>query len=316
MQGTRIGRTAKDRRPGCARAFGLFFFAAAWLPAAPAEVFVSLQPDTLCVAPLETFDLVLTVDQEGSGFNGYEAVVRFDPARLTFVSVQEGALMRGLCGATWWRPVAGGDSIFFSHVALCGPDSLVGPGPLSSITFQARSATAVTEVFFDRIVFLYAGYEVPSISRDAVVVVTPGCPATGSCCFFDGTCQVLVPADCNALGGVFLHFLEGCLPDPCAAMSRGEAEGGVPRLRIVPNPSLGKIELLWALDAPGDVRIEICDSQGRLTRRLLAEEARPGSWVLPWEGCDETGRRVSAGAYFARIFVHGRMRAERLIVVE
>ncbi|MCK4414568.1 MAG: hypothetical protein KAY32_13600 [Candidatus Eisenbacteria sp.] len=184
-------------------------------PPAAGDISVSLHPDTLCVGPSANFTLYLWIDEAGSGFDGYEAVVRFDPAALTFLSVQEESLIVDLCHNTWWRPEIGDSTVFFSHVAICGGDTVTGPGALSSITFEASAATQATPVTFDYIEFYRAGFPIPDSSRDAVVVISPDCPAQGSCCFADGGCLVVQANECSGLGGTFLHFLEDCSPNPC-----------------------------------------------------------------------------------------------------
>lgn len=306
MQGVRFSLTM---------GFLVFFWIGWWAAVAGADISVSLQPDTLCVTPLQQFNVYLWIDQAGSGFNGYAAVVRFDPTKLTFVSVQEDTLLTGICGFTWWAPEVGPDSVFFSHSAMCGPDSVTGPGALSSITFRARSAAAVTEVSFDYIELYYGGYVIPSTSHDAVVIVTSTCPATGSCCFWDGSCQVAVPEDCEAQGGVFLHFLEDCDANPCESMSSGEETGEI-EFEILPNPSTKDFELRYSLPEACDVRVEICDAQGRLVRRLLSGREGPGSGSIPWGACDQNGRPVARGAYFARLAMDGRVQVRRLILID
>ncbi|MBP6875952.1 MAG: T9SS type A sorting domain-containing protein [Candidatus Eisenbacteria bacterium] len=297
---------------------------------AAADVSVSYQPDTLCVHSLQQFTTVLTIDREGSGFNGYEAVVRFDPAKLSVVAVREvpasqGGLMKGMCGNTWWRTRIEEGSIFLSHVTLCGPDSIVGPGPLSSITWQALADASVAEVWFEYIEFYYAGRTIPSVSHDATVITTPVCPATGSCCLLDSSCQVLVPEECDAFGGVFLHFLEGCTPDPCAAMAGNEVGGRIPELRIAPNPSVNIFEFSYVGEESGPVVIEIFDSLGRAVFRgtnsvgegaaSSALGSREAGSII-WHPADRSGRRLSPGAYFARISVQGRSFTRRLILAQ
>ncbi len=296
---------------------------------AAADISVSYQPDTVCVHALEEFTTVLTIDREGSGFNAYEAVVRFDSTKLSVVAVLEvpanqGGLMQGMCGNTWWYTKIGQDSVFISHVTLCGPDSIVGPGPLSSITWQALADASVAEVWFEYIEFYYST-TIPSVSHDATVITTPVCPATGSCCLLDGSCQVLVPEECEAFGGVFLHFLEGCAPDPCVSMAGSEVGGRIPELRIAPNPSASVFEFSYAGEEPGPVVIEIFDSQGRAVFRSTnsvgegAASSALGSreaGSIIWHPADRSGRRLSPGAYFARISVQGRSFTRRLILAQ
>src|SRR5690348_5452780 len=76
------------------------------LLAAPAAagVKVGLVPAIQNVSPGADFDVFLDVTQAGSNFNGYDVVVSYDPAALTFLplaptSSQQGCLMTGSCSA-------------------------------------------------------------------------------------------------------------------------------------------------------------------------------------------------------------------------
>jgi hypothetical protein len=67
-----------------------------------------------------------------------------------------------------------------------------------------------------------------------------------------------------------------------------------------PNPSPGPTSLAWR---PGTadpaVRLEVFDAAGRRVRRLELQDA-PRDADLQWDGCDDRGRPVGAGAYFLR----------------
>ncbi|MBM3317708.1 MAG: hypothetical protein FJY75_07630 [Candidatus Eisenbacteria bacterium] len=190
--------------------------ALAILPGAAApDIRVSLQPDPACADQGEQFRLFVYVDSAGSEFNGYETVIRFNPNRLLALSAQEESVMVDVCGNTWWRRRIGADSVFISHVALCGALTATGPGALSSITFRALQGPAVTPVVFDYIEFYDAGEIVPSVSHDGVVVITPDCPPSGACCLGDGSCTEVDEPDCAALGGEFQGYFVPCTPDLC-----------------------------------------------------------------------------------------------------
>src|SRR6266436_4198597 len=109
--------------------------AAALLPGrlAAQGVSVSFSPATLEVAPGDEFDLDLVVTDPGSPFNGFDAVVGYDPDGLTFIplsptSLQEGAYMTGACGSTFHRFHAGSQTDTITDVLLCDGVSLTGPG--------------------------------------------------------------------------------------------------------------------------------------------------------------------------------------------
>ncbi len=136
---------------------------------ATASVHVSLQPAVSHVAPDSVFKVFIHVDEEGSEFNGYDAVILWDPEILAFVSCQPESLFAQ--HNQWWVPVVGDGQLSISHVIMQGGVFETGPGPLSSITFRADQL-GDSPVVFDLAVFYRAGFPVePVYTTDALVVV-------------------------------------------------------------------------------------------------------------------------------------------------
>ncbi|MEP0846734.1 MAG: hypothetical protein HRF50_07930 [Phycisphaerae bacterium] len=85
----------------------------------------------------------------------------------------------------------------------CGLQSVVSWPATAGVTYKIR----------------FAGYN--GAEGNFVLVVTGGggtCggePEPGACCFDDGSCQVLLPADCFAQGGAFQGLNTDCDPNPC-----------------------------------------------------------------------------------------------------
>ena len=62
------------------------------------------------------------------------------------------------------------------------------------------------------------------------------CPTSCSCCFEDGSCLVLLPDECEALGGVSNSESEACEPNPClvsGAPDEGRVGATWGRLRTI-----------------------------------------------------------------------------------
>ena len=55
---------------------------------------VSVQPETLTVAPGDTFTVNLVVPDSGAAFNGYVATLAYDPLALHFVQQSQQVHMR------------------------------------------------------------------------------------------------------------------------------------------------------------------------------------------------------------------------------
>src|SRR5512145_2614324 len=112
---------------------------------AHAAVRVALTPALQTVAPGSDFDVFVDVTEAGSAFNGFDLVVGYDPAALTFLplsptTLQQGCLMTGACsgacGNTFHVFGAAGDSLAVSDVLLCNQFSLTGPGRIYKLRFH------------------------------------------------------------------------------------------------------------------------------------------------------------------------------------
>ncbi len=178
-------------------------------------VSVGVTPGTLTVAPGDTFDVQVAVTQAGGAFNGFDATVAFDPAALGFVpqaqAAQEGALLRGACGNTFYMATANVDSVNVSDTMLCNGVFVTGPGTLFNLRFVASGPPGVTYLRLRRAVFYDDGlYVLPVQRTDALVAVgvtlgvPPAAPAPG---------RVRIVAAPNPARG------------PCGLRIEGAAEG-------------------------------------------------------------------------------------------
>src|SRR5262249_24992677 len=144
-----------------------------------ASVSMGLTPASQSVTPGTDFDLFINVTSAGASFNGFDAVVSFDSAALTFVPLapttsQQGCLMTGTCSAscanTFHLFSAGGDSLSVSDVLLCNQTFLTGPGHLYKLRFHASNTIQITHVRVRRTNFYNAGlFVTPVQTADAVI---------------------------------------------------------------------------------------------------------------------------------------------------
>ena len=196
-------------------------------------VHVQLAPGTSEVAPGAVFDLDLVLSQAGSSINGFDAVIGFDPAALTFIplapiSQQQGTLMTGACGNFFHRFTPTTGQLSIADVMLCAGASVTGPGQIYHLRFQASNTPQVTHVqFLPGLQFYNAGLFVnPAFSTDATI-------------------------------GIGVSLDAGPFTGPSRLA-----------LHVAPNPARGRAAFVIELERAGPMRMSVMDVRGRLVRRF------------------------------------------------
>ncbi len=242
---------------------------------------VALLPAVTTVAPGAEFVLSVEVTRAGSAFNGFDAVIGYDPAALTFMpqtpnSLQEGAYFVAGCGSRFHHFVQGADSVSISDVLLCANTSLTGPGQIYKLRFKASNTVQATTVrFLPGLQFYNAGLFVnPDSSSDATI-------------------------------GIGL------------ALDVPKARPVTPGLSLaaMPNPSHGRMSFRVEADRSGWQRLLIIDSQGRIVRRLSDGNFAAGVRSVAWDGTNDSGMVAAPGRYLASIRVAGRAVETRFSLV-
>ncbi len=242
-------------------------------------VHAGLMPASQNVALGSEFDIEIQVTEAGSLFNGFEAVVSYNPSALTFlqaspVSLQRGCLMTGgcsaACGNTFHVFSAAGDSVKANLGLLCDQISLTGPGQIYKLHFRASNTAQITTLSIRRAAFFNAG-----------VLVTP-----------------LALAGCTVAIGVVLDA--------------GPAPGASLGIHAQPNPFGSAVELTIDADVAGVQDLRVLDLQGRTIRVLPAGPGQAGARHLVWDGRSESGARVPAGIYLVRMRMGDRVRLTRI----
>lgn len=82
-----------------------------------------------------------------------------------------------------------------------------------------------------------------------------------------------------------------------------------------PNPASRSTTLHWSLSDDAHVKLTIFDAAGRLVRTLAEETARAGVGSRIWDLRDDSGARVAAGLYFARLTTPGVERTRRIVAL-
>ncbi len=95
----------------------------------------------------------------------------------------------------------------------------------------------------------------------------------------------------------------------------GEGAPAVARLLPArPNPSGGRVELLYGLPRAGRVKVTIYDLQGRLVT-VVADRVEEAGWrSVEWDGRDDRGRVVGSATYFARLEAAGSTETRKIVL--
>ncbi len=265
------------------RVLGLCVLAlAAAAGAARAGVSAALTPATQSVQPGTDFDVFVDVSSAGSAFNGFDVVVSFDPGALTLLptsptTLQQGCLMTGTCS------VACGNTF---HVFNAAGDSIAVSDVLLC---DGVALTGPGHVYHLR---FHAGNTVQvtqlSLRRakfyNAGLFVTPVSTAS---------CQVGIGVEVGV----------------------GEPAPGPARpLRVEPNPTFGRVNLVSEDGVAGLVEVDIVDLQGRLVQHVGPAWLGPHG-RLGWDGRDSQGARLPAGLYLVQLRRGGQVQNARVILL-
>ena len=260
-----------SRRPRSGPRLALLALTLLVLPAAAWSqgVTVAIVPAEQSVAPGAELDVEIQVTQAGAPFNGFDAVVSYDPAALEFMPAspttnQQGCLMTGACsaacGSTFHRFTASSTTLSSTDILLCDAMAITGPGQIYKLHFRASNTPQVTWLRFSSCTFYNAGFYVT--------------PVTSS----DGAIGI----------GVTL-----AVGDP-----RTTASGL--GLDAQPNPAWREVTLGVRSGSAGFQALTVFDVAGRAVRRLASGWFEPGERRVRWDGRNDAGRRLSGGMYFVR----------------
>jgi len=87
--------------------------------------------------------------------------------------------------------------------------------------------------------------------------------------------------------------------------STGVADGGASLSsglsQNAPNPFVGSTGIAFSLARPGRVSVAVYDVSGRRVATLAEGEHDAGAFDVSWDGRDDSGHEVAAGAYFVRM---------------
>ena len=254
-------------------------------PVCAQGVRVALLPAQQTVTPGSEFEITLQIPQAGSAFNGFDAVVGYNPAALTLLplaptTLQQGCLMTGgcsaACGNTFHTFAAQGDSAAITAIVLCDQFTLTGPGQIYRLRFRASNTPQITELTIRQATFFNAGLYVNPVTT------------TG--------CRVGIG---TSLG-----------------VGDGSAPGAALRLTAEPNPAFRRVSISFASGLSGDPSVLVTDVLGRTVRRFTHTRVDRGEYRIEWDGRDDQGSRVPAGVYLVRLSLGEQTRQTRVTLLQ
>ena len=258
--------------------------------AQPGQVNLTFTPRDTIVSPGADFWVSMDVTSATTVFNGWEGVLSYDPARLTYLptvprSAQQGCLMVGACsdgsgnsacGSAYIEISNAADSISTLDILLCSQIYLTAPGRIIRYHFRASSTAGPTSLQVRWLAFYNSTWGNPgTLSGPATIQIGQGSTAV----------------------------------DPPTS-ARGL------RVSATPNPSRGVVTLALETEGSGEQEVTVHDVSGRLVRVLSRGWQAAGARQLVWDGLDGTGSHAAPGVYLVMLRAGNRRTQSRVTLLD
>jgi hypothetical protein len=171
-----------------------------------------------------------------------------------------------------------------------------------------------------------SGQRKARMSLQNAFVAAGGFPSSNARCF--AVLVITGDADLVAIQGLTLQSrsspfdleLIGVHAMEVEAGTLTDAAGGPPDVRRLlwnaPNPFNPSTRISYVVSKDGPVRLRIVDAAGRHVATLVEAVRPPGTHVVEWNGRDDQGRSVAAGAYFSRLETAAGGGTGKLVIVD
>jgi len=83
-----------------------------------------------------------------------------------------------------------------------------------------------------------------------------------------------------------------------------------------PNPFNPSTKISFILAVPGEARLEIFDTTGRLVQTLVAQQMGAGSHEFIWAGDATGGVQASSGLYYYRLTANGESQTRKMLMLK
>ena len=247
-----------------------------------AGVDLAVLPALKSVQPGEIFEVELTISATGSAFNGYDAVVGFDPAAVTFIQLsqveQEGPLMTGACANNFhsFSIAPSADTLNITNILLCADTSVTGPGIVYRLRFQAGALETTTTInLLPGTAFYQGGFFVtPLQTSNAEIRVNAASPVPGSLL------------------------------------------AKLPNLSAAPNPFNPTTTIRFEAAQATVARITVFSMRGALIADLHDGPVAAGLNAIVWNGRNTHGQFAGSGTYLVRLQIDGQSFAHRVTLLK
>jgi hypothetical protein len=82
-----------------------------------------------------------------------------------------------------------------------------------------------------------------------------------------------------------------------------------------PNPFIVATTISYTLPTASSVKLDVCDSSGRLVRTLVDEKKPAGRYRALWDGRNESGQAAASGIYFCSMRTAGFKTARKMVLL-
>lgn len=112
------------------------------------------------------------------------------------------------------------------------------------------------------------------------------------------------------------RFLVSVLRVPAVGTVAVENSDAETRLSLTssPNPTPSGTTIRFALEESSPVRLRVADANGRWVRTVVNGELAAGQHAIDWDGRDDDGRGLPAGAYFYQMSTASGSRTGRVVI--
>jgi len=97
----------------------------------------------------------------------------------------------------------------------------------------------------------------------------------------------------------------------------GEQVAGLLETKLFPgqpNPFSKVSFIRFQIAQPDNVKLRVYDISGRVVRRLVQGERKPGSYIIRWDGTDDHGHKLANGVYILRLETTGLNQTQKVVL--